>query len=115
MMPTILADGPVVVLRRHWNDWRRGINLLSDLRRFHRSWISGGARLPSPRPFVHAYVRCTDLVDGDLCHSCRHGPPPHEIKLWIVKKDSTPAVYAAAMAEMRRAQLKRANDNAEMA
>jgi len=35
---------------------------------------------------VYGYVFCNELAGGKLAHSCRHGPPPHEIKVCITKK-----------------------------
>jgi hypothetical protein len=35
---------------------------------------------------VYGYVLCDGMIDGELAHSCRHGPPPHEIKVCITKK-----------------------------
>ena len=30
---------------------------------------------------------------GDIAHSCYHGPPPHSIKIVIVKKDNAPKIF----------------------
>jgi hypothetical protein len=27
-------------------------------------------------------------IDGEIGHSCRHGPPPHRIKVCMTKKDN---------------------------
>ena len=35
--------------------------------------------------FLHGYVFCTGMVSGEISHSCRHGPPPHEVKVCITK------------------------------
>ncbi len=100
-----------IVVRRQWSDWRKATFRLSDLHGFHRSRISGGVNAISPKPFLHAYAKCTDVVAGDLVHSCRHGPTPHEIKVCIVQKDNTKAMYAAALAKAGRVRFKVANDN----
>jgi hypothetical protein len=34
------------------------------------------------------------MVDGELAHSCRHGPPPHNILVCVLKKDN-PAIWAS--------------------
>jgi hypothetical protein len=34
------------------------------------------------------YVMCDGMIDGELAHSCSHGPPPHDIKVCLLKKDN---------------------------
>jgi hypothetical protein len=82
-------DAPVVQVRRQWNDTRRIAGyVLDDLCEIHWSRTSGGIGRRTPQAFLHAYVLCDRIVSGDLAHSCRHGPPPHRIKVCITKKDN---------------------------
>lgn len=83
---------PVVYIRRQWNDWRIAQVLLSQLSGLGWDTVSGGVQAPAPQPFIHGYVWCTDVI-GDIAHSCTHGPPPHSIKVCVVKKDNAPAVF----------------------
>ena len=77
-----------VRVRRQWNDnWRIGRVPLDKLDGLHWSRVSGGVKAPAPQPFIHAYVRCTD-VEGEIAHSCVHTPPPHRVKVCLVKKDN---------------------------
>ena len=81
-----------VWVRRHWNDHRIGKVRLSDLSGFHWSQFSGGqisgfGRV-APQPFLHAYMLCTRVIEGEVAHKCRHGPPPHRIKVCMTKKDN---------------------------
>jgi hypothetical protein len=87
----------MIKIRRQWNDWRIAEAPLDKLSGFHWSTFSGGVRAPSPRPHVHAYVSCADIV-GDIAHSCRHGQGPHSIKVCIVRKDQTREEWAKVMA-----------------
>jgi hypothetical protein len=87
-----------IIVRRQWNDWKKGEFRFADLSGFHWSDMSGGVGAIAPRGFLHAYVLCTDMLDGELAHSCRHGPPPHRIKVCIVKKDNSKETYADAIA-----------------
>jgi len=86
-------DGDLFVwVRRHWNDHRIGKVRLSDLSGFHWSQFSGGqiygfGRV-APQPFLHAYMLCTQVIEGEISHTCRHGPPPHRIKVCMTKKDN---------------------------
>ena len=44
-----------------------------------------------------AYMLCTDVEDGELAHSCVHGPPPHEVKVCVFAKHNRehwPAILA---------------------
>jgi hypothetical protein len=84
-----VADQDVVVwVRRHWNDTLGAAVPLAALRQVHMSDLSGGVARRSPRPMVTGYIYCDDVVDGDLSHSCLHGPPPHWIKVVVVAKDN---------------------------
>ena len=85
-------DDEVVWIRRQWNDWRDASVRLSDIERPHWSSTSGGVMEPAPRSFIHAYVWC-DRIEGYIGHSCCHGPPPHRIKVCIIKRTNTPAVF----------------------
>ena len=83
----------LITVRRHWRDSQKGqvhINKLTNLR-FES--VSGGVGVMAPRRFLHGYILCTDLVSGEIAHSGRHGPPPHEIIVCITKKDNTPEMY----------------------
>lgn len=71
----------VVTVRRQWNDWRHATYLLDDIDGLHWSDFSGGIMVAAPRPFVHGFVLCDRMLGGELAHSCRHGPPPHKIKV----------------------------------
>jgi hypothetical protein len=48
--------------------------------------ISGGICAPCPRPFVHGYVMCDGMIEGELAHACSHGQAPHKIKVCLTKK-----------------------------
>lgn len=76
---------PIVYVRRQWNDWRTGEVALSRIEGMHWDQFSGGICAPAPRPFIHGYVWC-DQVVGEIGHSCSHGPRPHRIKVCLVKK-----------------------------
>jgi len=94
------ADEATIVVRRQWNDWRKATVRLTSLSGFHLTDMSGGVGAFSPRAFLHAYLMCNEIIGGELAHSCRHGPPPHRIKVCIVKKDNSKAIYRAALDRM---------------
>jgi hypothetical protein len=91
------ADGQpspdtLVWVRRHWNGTDGAQYRLGDVHRAHWSQTSGGEvdgfAKRSPRPMIHGYVNCDQAVDGELAHSCCHGPPPHHIKVCVVARDN---------------------------
>ena len=88
-----VTDNTSVQVRRDWNDHRIGTVRWSDLRSPRWDSISGGEQNRTPQPFIHAFVWC-DVVEGDIAHSCIHGPPPHDIKVCLVKKDNQSDVWS---------------------
>lgn len=88
--PTI-NDEIVVSVRRRWNDNQIGKVRLTGLSGFHWSQFGGGQTYlfggVAPKPFLPACTFWTK-IDGEIGHSCRHGPPPHRIKVCIAKKDN---------------------------
>lgn len=38
---------------------------------------------------------CDGMLEGDLDHSCLHGPGPHRIKVCVVMRDNDKAVVDA--------------------
>ena len=86
------GDGALVRVRRDWNDHRIGTVKWSDLRDPRWDTVSGGEQNPTPQPFIHGYVWC-DIVQGDIAHSCAHGPGPHNIKICLVKKDNSRDIW----------------------
>jgi hypothetical protein len=82
-------------VRRHWDDWRTGAVQFKHLHDFHWDSVSGGVQRRSPRPMMYGYICCDDLVEGEVAHSCAHGPGPHRIKVVVVKKDNDPKLIKA--------------------
>jgi len=89
-----MERGALVRVRRQWNDYRVALYRIEDVTGAHWDQVSGGVQAKAPRYFIHAYVRCNGMVEGELPHSGLHaGPCPHTIKVVIVKKDNAPEVY----------------------
>lgn len=89
-----------LVVRRQWNDFRQAEVLLSNLHDAHWSNISGGCQAPAPQPFIHGYIWCSDIIAGEIAHSCMHGEGPHRIKVCVVKKDNSKAIYNKLLNEV---------------
>jgi hypothetical protein len=77
----------VVYVRRDWNDRRIGKVRWSDLGNLRWDTVSGGTQIESRKPFVYAHVWC-NRVQGDIAHSCLHGPAPHNIKVCLIQNDN---------------------------
>jgi len=82
-------------VRRQWSDYRLAKYRVDDIEGLHWTDTSGGIGTRAPRDFLHGYVWCDRMVEGELAHSCAHGPGPHRIKVCIVKKGNDPVAFAA--------------------
>jgi hypothetical protein len=86
----------LVTVRRQWDDTgRTGRVRLADLRHFHYRTSSGGygKQTGFGKPYLHARMWCDKLADGEIGHSCRHGPPPHEVLVCITQTDNGKPLY----------------------
>lgn len=92
-------NGPIVRVRRQWNDNREADYRYDEVTGLHWATESGGINATAPQPFIHGYVYCDAMVSGELAHSCMHGRGPHRIKICIVKKANKPAVFKRLLEE----------------
>jgi len=106
------AVGPLVRIRRQWNSSQIGSVPLAKIGGFHWSDFSGGTKAIGIQPFIYGYCDCTD-VQGEIGHSCIHGPPPHHIKVCVIKKDNEGDLFAAIKAVADKAQFDPAADQAD--
>lgn len=97
---------PLVTVCRHPKDWQRGSVRLSKMDVSGYDCVSGGVQVPFPRPMMVAYIECTDVEDGEVAHSCSHGPAPHRIKVAITKKHNE-HLYQRLEWRIRAKQLRR--------
>ena len=93
-MSEIIGNTEIVVVRRQWNDYRQAIVQFKNLHDVHWADTSGGVMARAPQPFLHGYMWCDDVIEGELTHTCRHGNGPHSIKVCVVKKDNNPQLVA---------------------
>jgi hypothetical protein len=84
-----MIEGEITVwVRRQWNDYRQAKVLLDNLENLHWDTMSGGVYAPTPRPFIHGYMRCDQILSGEIAHSCLHGEGPHRIKVCLTKSSN---------------------------
>jgi hypothetical protein len=95
-----VEEQPTVIVSRQWGDWRQIRVPISVLSGFHITTVTGGVNVRIPRPTLAAYMSCEDIPAGaDFGHTCKHGPPPHRIKVLIFKSHNAPAIYKQVYAE----------------
>jgi hypothetical protein len=51
---------------------------------------------------VYGYILCDQILEGELAHSCIHGPPPHEIKVVVVGVDNPKRLMDELKKELNR-------------
>jgi hypothetical protein len=75
----------IIKVRRQPGHWRLADYRLSDVSRIRWDYVGGGIQRRS-QWHVYGYVMCDAMLSGKIAHSCRHGPPPHRVKVCITKK-----------------------------
>src|SRR5262249_7056213 len=74
-----------VSVRRQPDDWKIATYELQKISGLHVATGGGGVQRRSAM-HVYGYVLCDEMVNGELEHSCQHGPPPHQIKVCVTRK-----------------------------
>lgn len=84
----------LVYVRRHTDDEKLGTVKYRSLRAVSWRRISGGINKRDGQFMLYAKVWCNEFLDGTtVSHSCRHGAPPHDIRVVIQKCDNEKDVY----------------------
>jgi hypothetical protein len=83
------TDQRLVCVQREWNGWQTAEVRLGDLQDFH--WLQPGH---APRPILHGYVSCANIITGEIPHHCERSKGPHTLLVCVLKKHSAPSVYA---------------------
>lgn len=80
-----------ILIRVHgeWNGSRSAEVRLADLQDVH--WFQPRH---APRPLLHGYIFCADIVEGDLPHECSVTEKPHRLLVCVLKKHALPTTYA---------------------
>jgi hypothetical protein len=84
-MPALDDEMLIAQVRRQPGDWRLARYELGRISGLRWSFVGGGIQRRT-QWHVYGYVRCNEMIDGRVAHSCRHGPPPHDIKVCVTKK-----------------------------
>ena len=78
----------IITVCRAPGDWQKARYRLDSATWFRFDSVSGGVG-KSTNQHVYCNVWCDGMIDGELAHSCMHGPPPHEIKVCVTKTDNS--------------------------
>lgn len=83
-----------VHVRRQPNDYRTATYRREDVEGIHFDSTTGGINTNLSHEALCGYVWCNGMVEGDLAHSCQHGPAPHRIKIVIPKNCNDPKLWS---------------------
>ena len=92
------AEEKFVVVQGAWDAWRTARVRACDLEELHWEQPSH-----APRPLMHAYVRCSQIVAGTLPHECNHRSAPHRLLVCVLKHHTDPALYSTLAARIDEA------------
>jgi hypothetical protein len=89
---------PLISIQREWNSWRTAQVRVSALESIHWHQPSG-----APKPLLHGYVSCEEILAGEIEHECG-GRPRHRLLVCVLKSHTACSVYAtlATRADERR-------------
>ena len=71
-----------------WDGWRTAEIRLKDIQEVH--WFQPNG---APRPFLHGFVLCSDVVNGNLLHECRDDSRPHRLHVCILKSHAVTSAF----------------------
>jgi hypothetical protein len=81
-------DDTVICVQGEWDGWKTGEVRLRDLQNIH--WRQP---IHAPRLLVHGYIRCTDLITGEIPHVCDRSGTPHRLLVCVIKRHSAPSAF----------------------
>jgi hypothetical protein len=81
-------DERLIEVRGAWNAWRTAEVRIGSLLDVH--WFQPAG---APRPMVHAYTFCSDIVTGDIPHDCGSTPGSHRLLVCVLKRSASPELY----------------------
>lgn len=81
-------DETLIGVQRDWDGWRTGEVRLDDLQTVH--WFQPRR---VPRPLVHGYISCANIVTGNIPHDCNLSEAPHRLLVCVLKSHTVPRAY----------------------
>src|SRR3954463_5155274 len=86
---TAASSSTLVVVQRDWSGWRKAMTPMTALQDVHWHQPAG-----APRPIIHAYVSCKDLMSGDIPHECAGQAAPR-LLVCVLRQHTAPSVFGA--------------------
>lgn len=86
-MKTIIDNEYEIAIRRNAMCHKVGVVSFKNIEEIHWDNKSGGVGVTELQYRLFCYVWC-NMITGEIDHTCKHGPPPHRIKVVILKSDN---------------------------
>ena len=91
-----MQDTLMVRVNSAWDSWHSAEVRLADLRDLH--WLQPDH---APHRLLHGFISCTDIVSGDLAHTCDHRSLPHSLRVCVLKRHAIPEAYGELVRRVR--------------
>ena len=93
------SDDTLIRVHQQWSGYWTADVRLRDLEDIH--WFQPRG---APRPLLHGYIVCANIVSGDMPHDCAAGAGSHRLLVCVLKKHNTSVSYGELT---RRAEVQR--------
>ena len=81
-------EDAIVAVQSEWNGWRTAMVRVTHLEDIHTAQPAG-----APRPMICAFVGCDRLRPEQIDHLCSVTPPPHRLRVWVLKSHTRKDVF----------------------
>ncbi len=82
-----------IYVRRQPNDYKIGKIKFEDVTDLDWGMTTGGIKVQTNQYYIFGYIYCNQVLEGEIAHSCMHGPAPHHIRVCVLKKDNDKKLY----------------------
>jgi hypothetical protein len=84
----VREEATLIRVQADWNAWETAEVRLEDLQDVH--WFQP---LGAPRPMLHGYVLCGNILSGSVPHECDGKGAQHRLLVCMLKKHMVPSAY----------------------
>ena len=82
------AANVLIRVYQEWDGWKNAEVRLEDLENPH--WFQPSR---AREALLHAYLKCTLIVSGEIPHECEDGSTPHRLRVCLLKRHIGAAIY----------------------
>jgi hypothetical protein len=79
----------IICVQSEWDGWKTAEVQVPALAGLH--WRQPGG---APRPLLHGYIYCSDIINGEVPHACADSDRPHRLLVCVLRRHSLPSTYA---------------------